>query len=387
MVTKTITTRWRRGVAMAAMLVAAGCGWLRGQEPTSAALPDEVRQTLHQVGKDVQAALARAGLPKDQPLSLLPLSGDQGQYVAGVLKNAITAAGLPYVEGKDDPFWDQVLAEVAWSERKADMLDPATLNRFGRLKAARLLLYGVVRDVAFDGRKGFVEIELHLSSIETKQHLWGQVFARRFYLAQDMQGVVNLDDSARQVLRQVMEQARESLGRSPRLAAVRTLVLTPLSGDLDGYAATLLAGEITKIGSLTLRDVDVQTLAEARQLLRDNPAAADAILHGAVRDLHCEAVSRDTKGDVSKYRAEVQLRLLSAASGDVLWAETVSSTLERTVPRISLKEQATTAARDHIEKKIAKEPGALLNLVVWSGFGLLALLVVVWVLRLLTRAR
>jgi hypothetical protein len=57
------------------------------------------------------------------------------------------------------------------------------------------------------------------------------------------------------------------------------------------------------------------------------------------------------------------------------------------LPRISLKEQATTAARDHIEKKIAKEPGALLSMVVWGGFGLLALLVVVWVLRLLTRAR
>ena len=289
--------------------------------------------------------------------------------------------------GKDDPFWDQVLAEVAWSERKADMLDPATLNRFGRLKAARLLMYGAVRDIAFDGRKGFVEIELHLSSIETKQHLWGQVFARRFYLAQDMQGVVNLDDDARQVLRQVMEKARESLGQSPRLAAVHTLVMTPLSGDLDGYAATLLVGEITKIGSLTLRDVDVQTLAEARQLLRDNPATADAILHGAVRDLHREPVSRDAKGDVSRYRAEVQLRLLSAASGEVLWADTVSSTLDRTVPRPGLKEQATNAVRDHFEKTIEKEPGALLRLVAWAGFGLVALLVGVWVLRLLTRAR
>jgi hypothetical protein len=369
------------------MLVGAGCSWVCGQDPESASLPDEVRQTIHQVGKDVQAALAGSGIPKDQTLSLLPLSGDQGQYVAGVLKNAITAAGLPFVEGKDDPFWDQVLAEVAWGERKADMLDPATLNRFGRLKAARLLLYGAVRDIAFDGRKGFVEIELHVSSIETKQHLWGQVFARRFYLAQDMQGVVNLDDDARQVLRQVMEQARESLGRSPRLAAVHTVVMASLSGDIDGYAATLLAGEITRIGSLTLRDVDVQTLAEARQLLRDNPATADAILHGAVRDLHREPVSRDAKGDLSKVRAEVQLRLLSAASGDVLWAETVSSTVDRLKPRTSLKEQAAVAARDHLEKKIAKEPGALLSLVVWGGFGLVALLIGVWILRLLTRAR
>jgi len=383
----TFTPRRSVGVALGALMVAAGCAWVRGQEATTAPFPDEVRQAIHQTGQDVQAAIVRAGLPKGQTLSLLPLAGDQEQYVAGVLKNAVTAAGLLYVEGKDDPFWEQVLAEVAWGERKADMLDATTLTRFGRLKAARLLMYGAVREVSFDGRKGFVEIELHVSSIETKQHLWGQVFARRLYLTQDMQGVVDLDDAARHVLRQAMMQARESLARAPRLAAVRSLVMPPLSGDLDGYAATLLAGELTKIESLTLRDVGVQTLAEARQLLRDSPASADAILHGAIRDLHRETVSHDSGGDVLRYRAEVQLRLLAAATGDILWAETTISTTEQTVPRPTLRQQAAVAAKDHLAERLENEPGALLRLVIWVSGGLAAVLAGFLVLRALTRPR
>ena len=158
-----------------------------------AGFPEEVRQTLRLCTADIQSALARSGLPKDATIALLPIKRDSEDYALGVLKNAATGAGFTCVEGKEDPFVQEVFKEIEWDERKDDILDPATLAKFGKLKAAKLLMYGVVREATGGNGRGYVEIEAHISSIETKQHLWGQVFARRFYTAPEVTGLVDLD--------------------------------------------------------------------------------------------------------------------------------------------------------------------------------------------------
>jgi len=386
MLAMTSSCRKNRGPIWVLWWSLTAAAWLGAQEAATG-VPDELRQAVHQVARDVQEALAQAPFPKGQPVSLLPIADDPQQYVAGLLKNAITASGHVYAEGQEDPMWERILAEIAWNERKADILDPATLTRFGQLKGIRFLMYGTVRDLAFDGRKGFVELELHVTSIETRHHVWGQVFARRIYADRDMQGVVELDEPARQVLQKVMAQAVESLRASPRLAAARTIILAPLSGDIDGYASELLAAEVTRLSTVTLRDSAVQTLDEARQVLRDDPAAADAILHGAMRDLSRETLSRDAQADRCRYRAEVQLRLVAAGSGDVLWAATVPASLDHAVPRQSLSEKAAGVVRDGVEERLQKAPGSFVRLAVRVAVGVALVLVALWILRLLVRPR
>jgi len=125
---------------LAASLLAASGLAVRAQQP------EEVRAALRLAGADIQSALAASTLPKDKPLAILPVRGDSNGYILGILKTAITGAGLLCVEGKGDPFFDEVLKEVAWDERKEDMLDTNTIVKFGQLKAAKLLAYAFIRE-------------------------------------------------------------------------------------------------------------------------------------------------------------------------------------------------------------------------------------------------
>lgn len=139
----------------------------------------EERDLLLDLAKDVTAALAESGLQASVPVSALPFPGDRERYLEGLLKNAVTGAGLSYVEGRDDPMWDAIVSEIIWDWRKNDILDPDTLTKFGRLQAARQLLYGhllVERDEEGELR---AELWLHVSSVETKRHLWGRSFVKK----------------------------------------------------------------------------------------------------------------------------------------------------------------------------------------------------------------
>ena len=360
-------------------------------------MQDEVRQAIGTVGTDVQAALQKsAAIPKNQPVALLPIANDPGLYVAGILKNAITATGMTCIEAKDDPFMDEVLKEVEWSERKSDMLDPATLTKFGKLKAAKLLMYGTVRDVAFDGRKGFVEIELHVSAIETKQHLWGQTFARRFYVAQNMKGFVQLDDAARKTLAQLFGQCLDSLKMSAAARGEKkSVIIVPLAGDMDRYVTQLAEGMLTKTGALVPREQDAQTMVEAKQLLRDQAIAADAILYGALRDLYKHEKFKETADTtINKVYAEVQLKLIAAKTGDVLWSDTVRTEYDEVIKKDTMQELVDKKKKEVLTDLLntgTKDPGKtawgigkIVLVVLGLFFGGMILL---WFLRLMMRPR
>ena len=136
----------------------------------------EERAVLRTLAAEVKAALAKVGLPATLPISTLPIGGDRERYLESLLKNAVTGAGLNYVEGRNDPMWNEIVAEIKWDELKDDLLDEATLTKFGRLQAVRLLLYGRLLMEADKRGRPRAELVLHTASTETKQHPWGETF-------------------------------------------------------------------------------------------------------------------------------------------------------------------------------------------------------------------
>ena len=288
----------------------------------SAAFPEEVRQALRLATADIQAALASSGLPKDATIAILPVKRDVEDYAIGILKNATTGAGLQCVEGKEDPFIQEVFKEIEWDERKDDLLDPATLARFGKLKAPKLLMYGVVREASGGNGRGYAEIEVHVSSIETKQHLWGQVFGRRFYSAPDLVGLVDLDPAVRQLIRDSFDRGATALKASAKLKDTRTVAIVPLAGDMDRFITGLAESMVSKT-QLLPKQLDIATLGEARALLRDNPQAADALLYGAVRDLSRKLLSRYPDRVEYQISSAVQLSIQDAKTGIVLWSDLI----------------------------------------------------------------
>jgi hypothetical protein len=298
---------------LAASLLAASGLAVRAQQP------EEVRAALRLAGADIQSALAASTLPKDKPLAILPVRGDSNGYILGILKTAITGAGLLCVEGKGDPFFDEVLKEVAWDERKEDMLDTNTIVKFGQLKAAKLLAYAFIREAWGGQGCGFVELELHVSSIETKQHLWSGNFSRRFYDPQLPIGPIDLHPEVRRILREAFQRLPAQLRAAPKLRDVHSILIVPLAGDIDRFMTGLVESSLSGTQFLP-KELDVRTLGEGRALLRDDPKAADAILYGAVRDLSSRKKGEypdRTEYDVS---AAVQMTIQASPSGDVLWS-------------------------------------------------------------------
>ncbi len=288
---------------------------------------EDVRQAIQGAMRDVAASIRDSGIPAGAPISCLPLANDRVAYVEGQIKMAVGDAGRQYVEGKTDPFWSAVMEEVAWDTRKADMLDTSTLVAFGKLKATRVLIYGVVRAAEKSGRRVFVEIELHASSIETKQHLWGGNFAKRYYLPgpESIAGLTDIPVEVREPMKaQLAAKVQQSIEQAAgKLSPIKTVAFVPLAGDLDQYATFMLRDAISR-GRLTPKSLDLNTLGEARLLLRDQPAQADALLHGAVRDMSQRLESRTFATTTWQVTAEVQACIEQVASNTIPWSDTVT---------------------------------------------------------------
>jgi hypothetical protein len=358
-------------------LALAVAGLPAGRAP--AVISDEIRQPLQMAVVDAQKALATSKIPRTAAIAVLPIGGDAGGYVLSLLKNALSQAGLNAVEGKEDPLWEKILAEVEWDERKGDMLDPATLDKFGKLQSAKLLLYGAVRAAEVMGQRVYVEIELHATAIETKQHLWGGTFAKRYYLPGRVEGLVDLDSSIRDALKKALKDAAGSLAGAEKLRGIKTALLVPLAGDSDAYV-TGIAKDIFRQSPINPKDADVLTLGEARVLLRDQPQQADAIVRGAVRDLSREVKNVKLEGTNYLIHAEVQLEIQAGRTGEILWSDTVAASAEQFVANPVTPQEAVKIG---LWNYLQRNP----KIILWIALGVVGLLIVRKLINMGTRIR
>ena len=328
-----------------------------------------------------QASLSASAIPSDRPVAILPLAGDREKAVLGFIKNALTGAGKTCVEGKEDPMWDAILKEIEWDERKEDILDAATLDKFGRLKSAQYLLYGSVRRLATSERYVLVELELHASCIATKEHVWGGTFARRHYApGSDPKGGVDIPSNVRIALIDgIRAKVSGSLAKSQKLGVVKKVAMLPIAGDVDQYAFGLFR-DVLSGSSMTPVNLDVTTRAEARFALREGPGKADAIAYGALRDLEAKLVETKVNGEkVYSALMELQLWIEKGATRDILWSDTVQFSKEFTMGPRGLWDKIC-----HVVPFFAEHPSAVVWLPLAIIVGLIALLMF---MRAVTRVR
>ena len=279
---------------------------------------------LKDVVDEATASLnASAAVPAGKAIAILPLEGGD-EMAAGILKNMLTAAGKTCVEGKDDPVLGAILDEIAWDERRDDILDQSTIDRFGRLKSAQYLLYGGVRRVASSPRYVLVEMELHVSSIETKRHVWGGTFARRHYApGADPVGMSEIPTAVRTALVDgIRDRILASIMSKTSLAGKKIAIL-PIAGDIDQYVGGLVRDVVSR-SAATPVNLDATTRAEARFAMREGGGKGDAIAYGALRDIDVKLVETTVDG-VKKHSAtmEVQLWVEEAATRAILWSDTI----------------------------------------------------------------
>ena len=296
----------------------------------SVQMMDEFSQAVQGAVQDAEVAMKSASaLAAGKPIAILPVKGDSDGWIAGQLKIALTRAGKTCVEGKEDPMWGAILKEIEWDARKEDILDPATLDKFGKLKSAQVLLYAFIRSRHRTDRFAFFEIELHASSIATKQHLWGGTFSKRHYFPNPaVEGLVGIPVELRGIIQgKFRDRIAASIKGSSKLAGVKKVAFLPFADDTSNYMADIVRDAVAKT-DLTLVNLDIGTLGEARLALRDQPGQADALIYGSVRER--SKVRKDTAPHEERYTlsVEIQACIEKAGSREQLWSDTIRITEE-----------------------------------------------------------
>lgn len=278
---------------------------------------------------DVLASLKALPVPAETRFSILAVKGDRDDAIAGYLKIAVTDSGKTYVEGREDPMWDAVVKELGWNEQKSEagLLDAKTVEKIGSLQATDVLIYGTVRSCEKTDNRIFVELELHATEVKTKKHIWGGLFAKRWYVpGTDVpKGISELPLAIRAQLKDsATAKMAESLKAQAKLAAVKSVVLTPLAGDEDRYCTYIARDAIVKT-DLVAKELDLASLQGARAVFRDIPAAAgDAVIYGAVRQLAFYEMP-GFWGLYTTYQADLdfQVAIERNDTHDVLWSDTI----------------------------------------------------------------
>ena len=315
---------------------------------------DDVRQAVTEALVQAQSALKSAPFGS-KTVAVLPFPGDSSGYFTGKLKNELASLGFTCVEGKEDPMWDEIIKEIAWDERKDDILDPDTLVKFGKLKATQILLYGKVVKADKNSERTYVEIELHATDLTTKQHIWGGTFAARIYKGKNVQGIISLDNDLRMLLKKNFEEAKKSLV-SPeyagKLSDIKTIAVLPLAGDIDEYLTGLAIEMLTATQHLPRRP-QIPSLSQIRADAKFDSAIGDAVFYGAVRDLHKTntetkpAEDRKTMHETSTVHADIQLFVEDLKTGNILWSKTITLAEPVTEDRPMTDEERAQARKDH----------------------------------------
>ena len=335
-------------------------------------IKDDFRQAVQGAMQEAETAIkAASAIPNGSPVAILPIKGDSDGWLAGQLKIALTRAGKTCVEGKEDPMWGAILKEIEWDERKEDILDPATLDKFGKIKSAQTLMYAFIRSTSLTKRCAFFEVELHATSIATKQHLWGGVFAKRHYFPDPVvEGVVEIPVELRGVMQgKFRDRIVSSIKGSTKLTGVKKLAFLPFAGDTANYVADIVRDAIAKT-DLTAVNLDISTIGEARLALRDQPGQADALIYGSLRDM--SIVRKDTAPHEKRYTliVEIQACIERASTREQLWSDTIS-VAEEYAPDVGWWETVCTycpAVRSKPWLLVAVPLGLLLLLVLVGKF-------------------
>lgn len=327
---------------------------------------DMEREVLYKTLDQIPASLKKEKFG-NRTVAIMPYS-KRDDIITGKLKNILTASGIKNIAAKDDPMWNEIIKGIEWAERKNDILDPKTISKFGKLKAAQILLQAKIVDFSRSAERIYAEIELHANDIATGDHIWGNTFRYYHYFNKKIQGIVSLDDNLKILLRKNFTKAENALKShqfANKLKNVKTVTVIPLAGDIDNYVTDLAVRMLSQTKYYPVLS-QITTVSQVKAYAMNKKINSDAILYGAIRDLRRTEPVRRTKADKYIYHykvyAEIQLNLEDLKSGNILWSDVIH--LDEKVEQEQLMteteinkraEAASLAAAERANKKALAE--------------------------------
>jgi hypothetical protein len=152
-------------MAVAALLLLAA-GASASDEETLQRATDEA---IGKIGKD----LGKASAESVNHVAVIPLRGDADEYATSGLESAVTRTKFALFT-RSEAIWDELLKEIEWGDRREDVMNPETVQKFGKIEGVDAILHGRIwdRNVNMWSVLGRVRMSVHLADVETGQIVW-----------------------------------------------------------------------------------------------------------------------------------------------------------------------------------------------------------------------
>ena len=106
-------------------------------------------------------------------IAVLPLGNDSEGLTPLLRSELVNYSGHLEFFVRNDAEWDLLLKEIEFGDRRGDVMDTSTIQKFGNVKGVDAILYGSVREASpFANGDGLVRLNLMLADVETGQQLW-----------------------------------------------------------------------------------------------------------------------------------------------------------------------------------------------------------------------
>jgi len=105
-------------------------------------------------------------------IAFVGLAGDKGNLTSIFRGGLLRVPGTYSFFTRDDNEFNVLLSEIEFGDRRGDVMDQATIKKFGNIKGVDALLYGKLVEATVEGKDGIVRVTLTLADVETGQLLW-----------------------------------------------------------------------------------------------------------------------------------------------------------------------------------------------------------------------
>ena len=165
-------TRMKRTVMCAIMLGAALmlATPAAAEQAVAATEAEALEKAIDQAIGRIRAEMKDDSFPDVKRIAVLPVFGDHGEYVTTSLEAAVTKS--PYdLFTRDDAEIGRLLEEIEWGPKRGDVMDAATIQKFGSIKGVDAILWGKVLSCGLElgGGRARTNISITVADVETTQ--------------------------------------------------------------------------------------------------------------------------------------------------------------------------------------------------------------------------
>jgi hypothetical protein len=138
--------------------------------------PEVVRDAGNKAVKDLVARFCSEPGGAVRRFAVLPFETDvDGNYFTNRVRDQLSVAGKPAgieLYTRMDEEWDRMLDEIGVGQKFEDTMDPATVQKFGKIAGVQGIVIGKVVSVTKEGSDAKVRLSFRALEVETGRQVW-----------------------------------------------------------------------------------------------------------------------------------------------------------------------------------------------------------------------